>query len=457
MNGTVASASRASSVGRLPLLVAGMVTGVGLAVPLSLGLAHTQRPLLPEFAAGVAFLAVVALAIVRLDAALVLGLALSGVVLVEPAPADLVLLVVIAVAAATGRFAVRVPAIIVGALGALLTLNLLSAVEVVDATRATTFFAITAYLILLAVWLSGYVRSRARARLVGGAYLFAAASSAALGALAFFIAVPGRDLLVDGGRVQALFQDPNVFGPFLVPITLILAEDLITPRLFGLRRVVKALLVLLLVLGVMLSFSRGAWGNLAVGATVVLAVLALRRGGGRKALLTLVLALMLAASVAAVLSASGSQSFLLERARIQSYDSSRFSAHVVGIESAERYPLGVGPGQFESYAPISAHSTYVRVVGEQGLPGLLALLVVLTSTLVVAVRNALAGRETYGIGSAALLGAWCGILANSLVVDTLHWRHVWIVAALIWAGWARRRGALRLRRDRPAREATATR
>jgi hypothetical protein len=50
-----------------------------------------------------------------------------------------------------------------------------------------------------------------------------------------------------------------------------------------------------------------------------------------------------------------------------------------------------------------------------------------------------AGRETYGIGSAALLGALCGILVNSVVIDTLHWRHLWIVIALIWAGWARRR------------------
>ena len=139
-----------------------------------------------------------------------------------------------------------------------------------------------------------------------------------------------------------------------------------------------------------------------------------------------------------ILSASGSQDFLVDRARLQGYDATRFSAQVIGIPSAERYPLGVGPGQFESYAPISAHSLYVRVVGEQGLAGLLALLTLLVSTLIVAARNALAGRDTYGIGSAALLGAWCGLLVNSLVVDTIHWRHLWIVAALIWAGWARK-------------------
>ena len=37
------------------------------------------------------------------------------------------------------------------------------------------------------------------------------------------------------------------------------------------------------------------------------------------------------------------------------------------------------------------------------------------------------------IGSAALLGAWCGLLFNSGVVDTLHWRHRWVVLGLIWA------------------------
>jgi hypothetical protein len=59
-------------------------------------------------------------------------------------------------------------------------------------------------------------------------------------------------------------------------------------------------------------------------------------------------------------------------------------------------------------------------------------------TLGFAVRSAVVGRDTYGIGSAALLAAWCGVLANSLFIDTLHWRHLWLLAALIWAGAALR-------------------
>ena len=56
------------------------------------------------------------------------------------------------------------------------------------------------------------------------------------------------------------------------------------------------------------------------------------------------------------------------------------------------------------------------------------------ATLLLAMRNVVRGIDTYGLGSAALLGSWLGLVANSLFVDTLHWRHFWLVAALIWAG-----------------------
>lgn len=214
---------------------------------------------------------------------------------------------------------------------------------------------------------------------------------------------------------------------------------MLNPRLFRMRSLWKAALVGVLVLGVVFSYSRGAWLNLVVGVAVVLTVLALRRGGGRNVVRVAVLAGLVTLLVVYVLAATGSTDFLFERARYQEYDSGRFAGQVVGIESAERYPLGIGPGQFESYASISAHSTYVRALAEQGLPGLILIAALLVSTVAAAVTNAVAGRETYGIGSAALLGALCGILVNSVVIDTLHWRHLWIVIALIWSGWARRR------------------
>jgi MFS family permease len=48
------------------------------------------------------------------------------------------------------------------------------------------------------------------------------------------------------------------------------------------------------------------------------------------------------------------------------------------------------------------------------------------------------GADAHGVGAAALLGAWCGLLVNGAFVDTLHWRHLWLVAALIWVAALRR-------------------
>jgi hypothetical protein len=81
---------------------------------------------------------------------------------------------------------------------------------------------------------------------------------------------------------------------------------------------------------------------------------------------------------------------------------------------------------------------YARALAEEGILGFVALAFLLLATLCWAGQNAILGRDTYGIGSAALLGAWFGALLNGFFVDTLHWRHLWLLAALIWAGSARR-------------------
>jgi O-antigen ligase len=422
-------------LGFLTATVMGVLFAAGLTIVLS-----TYPPTLElAIAAGVGLVAVVLLALVNHQAAAALGFALLGIVFFEPAPADLVFFVVVAVALVTGRFSLRrVPPVVVGIIGLFLALNLLSAVEVVDVARATTFFATTVYVAVLGLWITGWVTNPRRAKLAAGGYLFAAVAACVLGLLALFLAIPARDLIVAQGRVIALFKDPNVFGPFVIPAALILVEEILSPRLFRLRRLLKGVLLLILTLGVFFSYSRGAWANLAVGVGVVLTVLALRRRGGRKVVPALCLVLVAALLVAGTVTVSGSGDFLVERAQIQTYDADRFRAWVAGLEPAQRYPFGVGPGQFEQIASISAHSLYIRVFAEQGLPGVLAIAALMTFTLVAALGNAAAGRSTYGIGSAALLGAWCGLLVNGFVIDTLHWRHLWVVAALIWAGWARR-------------------
>lgn len=392
---------------------------------------------------GLLVTAALALAVARYDMAVAIGFVIMGVVKVEPAPPDLILICVIAVAFVTGRFVIdRVPMAVLGTVGAFVALNLLSAIEAISPERAAFFLSITLYVAVFSLWLAGYVNSARRAHLILSAYLVAAVASAILGVAAILGPIPGHDTFVFAGdRARALFKDPNVFGPFLVPAILMLLEEIINPRLLKMRRLVQYLLLLVLVLGVIFSFSRAAWLNLGIGLVILFAVLLLTGGGSRRAARLIALLVTAGAIAVLALSATGSTEFLNERASVQSYDTQRFGAQKFGIKYAEDHPLGAGPGQFDKLSSVSAHSTYVRVLTEQGLLGIASFIAIVLVTLVLAGSNAALGRSTYGIGSAALLAAWCGVLANSVFVDTLHWRHLWMVAGLIWAGAMRSNSA----------------
>jgi O-antigen ligase len=392
---------------------------------------------------GIALLGVLALAITRFDSAVFLGFLLMSIVWVQPGPPDIVFAVVFAVAVASGRMRLRRLPMSVGILVAgFVFLNILSATFVIDPPAAERYFGITLYLAIFSIWLAGYVDSVQRARRVLVGLLVTGVLTGAAACLALYVpGVPLANRLTGAQRAQGLFHDPNIFGPFMALLALFVLEELIQPRLLGIHRFWKFAMLVVLGSGVLFSFSRAAWLNAAVGVFAMLVVFALRHGGGQRAMTILVTLLAALAALAVFVSVSGSATFLSDRARLQSYDTSRFSAQETGLRLVATYPFGVGPGQFESYVTISAHSAYVRALAEQGVLGLATILALIVATLVFAGRNAVIGRDTYGIGSAALLGAWCGLVANSAFVDTLHWRHLWLVAALIWAGAMRRQSA----------------
>jgi len=428
-----------------PAPVVGWAAGgaalLGLFLALGVVLGRSPLPLPIVLGFGVGLLGTLAVSLARYDAAIALGVLLLAVVRIEPAPSDLVFGVVIALALVTGRlYLERVPLSVTLLVSAFLALNLLASTAAIDGARAATYFGVTLYLGIFALWLTAYVCSVRRARLVLVAYIGGAALSAAVACLALIAPFPGADVFVSGPRAQGLFKDPNVFGPFLVPAVLILMEETVAPRLLRLRLLPKLVLLSVMAVGVVFSFSRAAWLNLAVGTVVLFAVLALRRGGARRAMTLLVVTLVAGAALFGVLAATSSFEFLTERAALQDYDSQRFGAQASGIEVAVEHPLGIGPGQFERISDLSAHSTYVRSLAEEGPLGAAVILGLVLLTLGFAARNVALGVDTYGIGSAGLLAAWCGLLANSSFVDTLHWRHLWLVAALIWAGTAVRAG-----------------
>jgi O-antigen ligase len=382
----------------------------------------------------------VLLALARYDLAVTIGFLLLAVVLVEPAPSDALFGLVMAVAAVTGRFGLRrVPRTARLFVAALLILNILSMVDVISWSVGVRFFATTVYLGMFSLWLAAYIDRPSRARRLVRAYLFTAVLFAVATSIALFIHFPLSSTLIgDAQRGKGLFKDPNVFGPFLIPIALILAEEIFHPRLLRLRRPLMFGCFLALTLGVVFSYSRAAWLDYAIGLIVLIGIAVLRRPD-RRAISLLLVVLVSGLTTLAVIVGTGSLSFLNERAHLQSYDTSRFAAQSQGLTAGLEHPFGVGPGQFDVISPVSSHSLYVRSLSEQGVLGLLAIISLVVGTLAFAAVNVLRGKDTFGISAAALLAAWCGLVVNSFFVDTLHWRHLWLLAALIWAGAMRQR------------------
>ena len=247
--------------------------------------------------------------------------------------------------------------------------------------------------------------------------------------------IPGAAVLTEGGRAKALFQDPNVFGPFLVPAAADPrrgARPAAAARLSASRR--RLLLAVLRRSGCCSPTPAGAWLNLARRARRHGRRARRCRGGARQALALLAIGLVGAVVVAGAVVATGSADFLAERARPQTYDTTRFAGQRAGLAAGQAVPVRRRPRAVRGDRRISAHSTTRAALGEQGFLGLLVSSRCSAPRSARRFRNAARGRDTYGIGSAALLAAWCGLLANSAFIDTLHWRHLWLVAGLIWAG-----------------------
>src|SRR5262249_33169450 len=100
-------------------------------------------------------------------------------------------------------------------------------------------------------------------------YILAAGVGALIAVLAYFQKIPHADIFLRYGRAMAMFKDPNVFGPFLVLPVVLVVQKVVYAQRFG-QMVLYALLALLIAAGLLLSFSRGAWGHFVLSAILAL-------------------------------------------------------------------------------------------------------------------------------------------------------------------------------------------
>ncbi|MFO1145332.1 MAG: hypothetical protein U1E33_01665 [Rhodospirillales bacterium] len=355
--------------------------------------------------------------------------ALSSFVVIEPAPFDFAVL-------ALGFFlllALRPPThsdllLPVAMLGAYAMFTVIAAMSATDIPEMALFMGVTFFLILVSALVCCLVATWPQATdAVLAGYCLSSVISTALSLAVVAELLPLDMVMYDASRVQAFFKDPNVYGPSLVLSILYLLTRLeqAPRRLAWSATLVGALLML--VLGVLYSASRAAWMNLALSLVVYIVLRGwMARGAEAIRFWGLMAAAcgMIVVGSAVVVTMTGFEAFMDERAGLQDYDADRFGAQEEGLEMAFAVPFGGGPGQFESHVGvlgISAHSLYIRTMMENGLPGFFALMLFFALTLLVALRSVLAGGRFSGV-SAAVTASLLGALANGLFVDTLHWR-----------------------------------
>ncbi len=385
------------------------------------------------------------------------AVAMGFVVCFQPAPCDiLALLAFVAGLPVLGRSITGLPRIVAVSLLVFISINAVGLISAVSVKSGIRFFGMTAYLVAFSILVFGLTSENDgfRQQLVK-AYMIASLVTATLiwaGFLGNILNLPALSRMTFADRPMGLFKDPNVAGSFLIPAALFLsgraldkgrAESLgfwavlffIVSAIFhtasrsavlswglgllvatvlsgtSLRRKIAHLVAIACIVLVVLPVMYTSTGD---NITISLSARVLPHTGFVKSVVYGVERYM--ADIAGRLGIE--IPFAVGRPSLQSgmgpfaaglyeYDTGgRLYAWQAALELWKSHPvIGVGPGNFEilspgiqerlgaSFVTPSAHNTYLRVLAENGIFGLVSLVIPLIFAVVAVAK---AGSPTVG-------------------------------------------------------------
>ncbi|MEO0545350.1 MAG: O-antigen ligase family protein [Pseudomonadota bacterium] len=397
----------------------------------------------------------------------VIGLAafFGAFVIREPAPYELFMVVIIPLFLLSGMKLSKL-AIALATLWVLYNLGgLMSMFTMSEYKGIPLYLAVTLFLGLSSVfWCAVIEADMGRLRTIMRGYVLGATITALLGIGGYFNAFPGASLFVKFDRAMGVFQDPNVFGPFLVLPTIYLVYGILF-RSFSFAPV-RAVLLAILLFGIFLSFSRAAWGLVVMaGGLLYFFSLATEQSAAMRLRLIMMGVMGLAAVVLALVVAlqfdAVSEMFELRAKVVQEYDGAevgRFARHWIGFAWALENPLGIGPLEFGLTLGEDTHNIWVKSLMAYGWLGFFTYLTITLVTLVAGGR--LIGRKRpWQPYLHCAYAAFVGHIFVGWVIDLDHWRHVFLITGIIWGciGLEMRHGPDYISRNRttPSGHATA--
>ncbi len=297
------------------------------------------------------------------------GVFLSGFVIDEPAPYELYMVALIGVWVIAGM---TIPRSVMLPLVLLVVFNIggvIAMTQMDDWNTAPLYIAVSLFLAFTAVFYASIIATNPNLlRLIFNGWTVAAVLTGLAAIIGYFHLVPGAGIFTRYGRAQGAFQDPNVFAPYLVLPTIYCLHGILTGRARNLA--VSVVVLLILLLATLLSFSRAGWGLLVICAVCLAAGLFLGSSSGRFRLRIMLLSIFAFAAAAAfvvvALQFDAIRNIFFERAHLlQDYDASRlgrFERHWLGYIKATHTPLGIGPLEFGRIYGEDPHNIWLKAL-----------------------------------------------------------------------------------------------
>jgi hypothetical protein len=320
----------------------------------------------------------------------------------------------------------------------------MSATPLMDKPEVVNWIATSWYMAFTVIFLAMVLAEDTAARLdmLRRGLIVGALIAASAGIAGYFHLVPGgRDLLTLYDRARGTFKDPNVLAAFLILPALFALQSVVSDRFAKSFRSTIALGII--ALGILLAFSRAAWGGLVLTAAFMLALMVLTspsRAQRSRIIVVSVVAVVVAAMLVAVLLSFDSINDLFrQRASFdQSYDEGRFGRfgrHILGADMALDLPFGIGPLQFHNYFPEDTHNSYLNAFMSGGWLAGVCYPALVFVTVIMGFRHVFV-RVPWQRTYLAIFSAFLGTVGESFIIDTDHWRHFWMMLGAMWGMFA---------------------
>lgn len=363
----------------------------------------------------------------------------SGYVLFEPAPFDLLILLTIFLMLFTN---IALPRQLKWVL-ALCFVNLIgSFAGIVFSDHYSDSYmhiVVTTYMSMFAIGLifMVYNNPQKTIQILIKAYVWAALISTLLAIMGYFHIGPTYDLFTLYGRAKGGFKDPNVYGPFIVPPMLYLLERIVSGDIK--IKLIATLKFSILLLGLLLSFSRGAWGVFLFSTLIMFASMYYTAPSNRfrvhLSLYILISAIFLFLALIAALNIPAIADLLSERASLtQSYDveeGGRFTHHTDALKILIENPLGIGAKEFGWTHGEDVHNTYLTQFLIGGWVAGFSYLFIAFSTMIVGFKYCF---QVYELRKLYIVfyATFISLSVEAWIIDIDHWRILYVLLGVIW-------------------------